>query len=184
GMVAYRPTARTSIATRQPALAVPGTKSRPGDQCVRKPEFCKIVWGVASPLLANIVLHHAVDRWRADNYPHIPFERYADDIVVHWASKAQAPFIQQPIERRLTACKLEAHPDKTKIVYCRDSNRNEEHPPTRFDFLGYTFRPRTAINQRRKEFFVRFAPAVSGKAARHIVATRRPLKLPAKSNTS
>src|SRR5262249_62291623 len=82
----------------------------------------------------------------------------------------------------MKACKLEAHPDKTKIVYGRDSNRTEEHPHTSFDFLGYTFRPRTAINQRRKEFFVSFAPAVSGRAARHIVATVRQWKLHEKSD--
>ena len=140
--------------------------------------------GVASPLLANIFLHHAFDQWMADNYPHIPFERYADDIVVHCASKAQAQFIRQAIERRLKACKLEAHPDKTKIVYCRDSNRTEDHPHTSFDFLGYTFRPRTAMNQRRKVFFVSFAPAVSGRAARHIVATVRQWKLHEKSDKS
>src|SRR5262245_18037457 len=133
--------------------------------------------GVASPLLANIFLHHAFDRWMADNHPNIPFERYADDIVVHCASKAQAQFIRQAIERRLKACKLEAHPDKTKIVYCRDSNRTEDHPHTSFDFLGYTFRPRTAVNQKRKVFFVSFAPAVSGRAARNIVATVRQWKL-------
>src|SRR5262249_4166084 len=84
----------------------------------------------------------------------------------------------------MKACKLEAHPDKTKIVYGRDSNRTEEHPHTSFDFLGYTFRPRTAINQRRKEFFVSFAPAVRGRAARHIVATVRQWKLHEKSAKS
>jgi RNA-directed DNA polymerase len=137
--------------------------------------------GVASPLLANIFLHHAFDMWMADNYPDIPFERYADDIVVHCASKAQALFIRGKIEERLRACKLEAHPDKTKIVYCRDSNRTEEHAHMSFDFLGYTFRPRPAHN-RRGEFFVSFVPGVSRKAAKNIVAAIREWQIHQKSD--
>lgn len=139
--------------------------------------------GVASPLLANIFLHHALDMWMAEHHPNIPFERYADDVVVHCASKAQADFIRQKIVERLTACKLEAHPDKTKIVYCRDSNRPGDHAHVSFDFLGYTFRPRPAVN-RRGEFFVSFVPGVSGKAAKSIVATVRQWQIHQKSDKS
>ena len=103
--------------------------------------------GVVSPLLANIFLHHALDLWLADTHPHCPYERYADDVVVHCRSEAQARFIRHSIEDRLRACKLEAHPQKTKLVYCRDSNRIENHRPISFDFLGYTFRPRPAVNR-------------------------------------
>lgn len=140
--------------------------------------------GVASPLLANIFLHHVFDKWMAENFPDTPFERYADDIVVHCRSKAQAESIRQQIGERLRACKLEAHPEKTKLVYCRDSNRPEDHLHMSFDFLGYTFRPRTAINQRRKEFFVSFSPAVSRKAGKAIVATIRQWQLHAMSDKS
>jgi RNA-directed DNA polymerase len=139
--------------------------------------------GVASPLLANIFLHHAFDMWMAEHHPNIPFERYADDVVVHCTSKAQAHFIRQKIVERLKACKLEAHPDKTKIVYCRDSNRTGDHAHVSFDFLGYTFRPRPAVN-RRGEFFVSFVPGVSGKAAKSIVATVRQWQLHQKSDKS
>jgi RNA-directed DNA polymerase len=139
--------------------------------------------GVASPLLANIFLHHAFDTWMAEKHPNIPFERYADDVVVHCASKAQANFIRQKIVERLKACKLEVHPDKTKIVYCRDGNRLGNHTHVSFDFLGYTFRPRPAVN-RRGEFFVSFVPGVSGKAAKSIVATVRQWQLHQKSDKS
>ena len=79
--------------------------------------------GVISPLLANLFLHYAFDRWMAENHPSIPFERYADDIVVHCRSEAQAQFIRRELEKRLAACRLELHPEKTQVVYCRDSNR-------------------------------------------------------------
>lgn len=126
--------------------------------------------GVISPLLANILLHHAFDMWMAQDYPRIPFERYADDIVVHCRSKSQAQFLQRTIKERLRRCKLELHPDKTKIVYCKDGNRPDDHASTSFDFLGYTFRPRRSENW-RGEYFVSFSPAISAKAAKRIRAT-------------
>ena len=125
--------------------------------------------GVISPLLANIFLHHAFDGWMRQNYPRIPFERYADDIVVHCRTKSQAQFIKQTTEERLRRCKLELHPDKTKIVYCKDGNRPDDYSNTSFDFLGYTFRPRTSKNS-RGECFVSFSPAISAKAAKRIRA--------------
>jgi RNA-directed DNA polymerase len=128
--------------------------------------------GVASPLLANIFLHHAFDLWMAASFPRCPFERYADDVVVHCKSEAQALFLRRKIEERLKACKLEAHPEKTKIVYCRDNKRQEDHPRVKFDFLGYTFRPRTSID-RQGQFFVNFSPGVSSNAAKSIVAEIR-----------
>jgi RNA-directed DNA polymerase len=139
--------------------------------------------GVASPLLANIFLHHAFDAWMAREHPGVAFERYADDIVVHCGSGEQAKYIQQQIEQRLHACKLEVNRDKTRIVYCRDSNRRGEYAQTSFDFLGYTFRPRPAYN-RRGEFFVSFSPAVSGKAAKDIVAIIRQWQIHQKSDKS
>jgi RNA-directed DNA polymerase len=82
---------------------------------------------VISPLLANLFLHYAFDRWMAENHPSIPFERYADDIVVHCRSEAQAQFIRRELEKRLAACRQELHPEKTKIVYCRDSHRPRDY---------------------------------------------------------
>jgi RNA-directed DNA polymerase len=139
--------------------------------------------GVASPLLANIFLHHVFDKWMAEHFPYIPFERYADDIVVHCRSKAQAKFIQHRIEERLRRCKLEAHPGKTKIVYCKDDDRRGSHEHERFDFLGYTFRPRPSKNRQGK-FFVNFSPAMSDKAAKAARATIRNWRIQCRSDKS
>ncbi len=139
--------------------------------------------GVVSPLLANIFLHHALDLWLAETYPQSPFERYADDVVVHCRSEAEAQTIRHAIEERLRACKLEVHPLKTKLVYCRDSNRTESHRPISFDFLGYTFRPRTAVN-RNGDHFVGFNPGVSAKAAKAITAEIRRWQIHRKSDKS
>ena len=79
-------------------------------------------------------------------YPDIQFERYADDVIVHAKSKAQAEQLLEAIRRRLAECGLELHPEKTKIVYCQDSDRKGQHEHIQFDFLGYTFRPRRAKN--------------------------------------
>ena len=107
----------------------------------------------------------------------------ATHLIVHCRSQSQAQFIRRKIERRLKACKLEVHPTKTKIVYCRDSNRRETHTSISFDFLGYTFRPRPSVN-RQGVFFVSFLPGVSGKAAKAIRAEIRRWRMHRKSGTS
>jgi RNA-directed DNA polymerase len=119
---------------------------------------------VVSPLLANLFLHYAFDRWMSRHHPGIPFERYADDVICHCRSEAQARLLRQTLEERFAVCKLQLHPQKTRIVYCQDANRRDRYPERQFDFLGYTFRPRRARNRAGK-LFVSFAPAVSGKAA-------------------
>ena len=139
--------------------------------------------GVLSPLLANIFLHHVFDKWMAEQFPYILFERFADDIVVHCKSKAQTLFIRQKIEERLRLCKLAAHPEKTKIVYCKDEDRRGNHEHESFDFLGYTFRPRCAKNRRGK-FFVSFLPAISNKAAKAVRAEMRSWRVPLRSDKS
>jgi RNA-directed DNA polymerase len=123
--------------------------------------------GAISPLLANLFLHLAFDQWMKENYPCIHFERYADDIVVHCRSDKQAEWIKGKIEQRLHRCLLELHPAKTKIVYCKDSRRQGKSAHYSFDFLGYTFRPRSARNY-RGEFFVSFSPAISRTAAKRL----------------
>ena len=127
---------------------------------------------VISPLLANLFLHYAYDEWMRRNYESIPFERYADDILVHCRSKRQARWIKTVIEDRLKQCRLELHPEKTKIVYCKDSFRKGHYPNEKFDFLGYTFRPRKA-KDRYGRFFVGFLPAVSNEAAKSMRMTMR-----------
>ena len=125
---------------------------------------------VISPLLANLFLHYAFDEWMRRNYDNIPFERYADDILVHCKSEKQARWIKAVIEERLKQCGLELHPEKTKIVYCKDSFRKGDYPSKRFDFLGYTFRSRLA-KDRYGKFFVSFLPAVSNEAAKSMRRT-------------
>ena len=120
---------------------------------------------VVSPLLANLFLHYAFDQWMSRNYPGIPFERYADDVICHCKSEAQAKQLRAELDVRFAACKLQLHPEKTQVVYCKDDNRHGSYPVQRFDFLGHCFRPRSAMN-RAGSLFVSFAPAVSDKAAK------------------
>jgi RNA-directed DNA polymerase len=120
---------------------------------------------VVSPVLANLFLHYAFDRWMARQFPDVPFERYADDAICHCRSEAQAQLLREALEARLAECKLQLHPLKTKIVYCKDANRRDRYPQQRFDFLGYTFQPRQSMN-RAGRLFVSFAPAVSAQAAK------------------
>jgi group II intron reverse transcriptase/maturase len=120
---------------------------------------------VVSPVLANLFLHYAFDCWMSKNHPDVPFERYADDVICHCRSEAQARSLRDALEARLATCKLELHPQKTKIVYCKDANRRGSYPQQAFDFLGYTFRPRRSKNCHGR-LFTSFAPAVSNKAAK------------------
>ncbi len=123
--------------------------------------------GVISPLLANLFLHYAFDRWMAKQYPQVPFERYADDAIVHCRNEAEAQKVREAIASRLKDCGLELHPEKMKIVYCKDDDRRGTYPNEKFDFLGYTFRPRRSKNRFGK-YFVNFTPAVSDKAVKAI----------------
>ncbi len=123
--------------------------------------------GVISPLLANLYLHYTFDMWMSREYPEVKFERYADDILVHCRSERQAMWLKTTIERRLNQCKLSLNARKTKIVYCKRSSRKNVYPQVKFDFLGYTFRPRLARN-REGECFVNFSPAISDKASKSI----------------
>ena len=147
--------------------------SAEADDGTRWPRNCGTPQGgVISPLLANIFLHHAFDEWMTREHPDCPFERYADDIVIHCRSHTEALKVKSAVEERLRKCELEAHPVKTRIVYCRDSNRRQVHDCHSFDFLGYGFRPRAARN-RRNELFTSFSPAISAKASKAIVSELR-----------
>jgi RNA-directed DNA polymerase len=95
--------------------------------------------GVVSPLLSNIFLHVVFDKWMEKNHPEKPFERYADDIVVHCKTEKQALFVLKMIQQRMTECKLTLHPVKTKIINLR--GKSEKKYPRSFDFLGFTIRP-------------------------------------------
>lgn len=137
-----------------------------------------------SPLLANIFLHHAFATWMQEMHPHVMFEYYADDVVVHCRSLQEAEQLRRTIAKRLELCKLEVHPEKTRIVYCKDANRKGSHEHEQFDFLGYTFRPRTAVNRRTGERFASFTPAISNKAAKAIRQTVRSWQMGRRSDKS
>jgi RNA-directed DNA polymerase len=116
-----------------------------------------------SPILANLFMHFAFDNWMARRYPDCPWERYADDAVVHCVSKEQAEHVLAAIAERMEEVGLRLHPDKTRIVYCRDGRRRGEHEHTSFTFLGFTFRGRMALG-RNGEYFTGFLPAMSTEA--------------------
>lgn len=139
--------------------------------------------GVISPLLANLFLHYAFDMWMRKNYPQIPFERFADDVVCHCASEAQAKWLRAAIEQRFAECRLELHPEKTKIVYCKDEDREGTYSHEHFDFLGFTFRTRQSRNRRGK-LFANFSPAVSDKAVKSMRRTMREWGLHRRSDKS
>lgn len=118
-----------------------------------------------SPVLANLYLHYAFDAWMRRTFPSVPFERYADDAIVHCVSQAQAEQVRAAIAARLAECGLVLHPDKTRIVYCKQDGRRGSHEHESFDFLGFTFRARKA-KDKHGEFFTSFLPAVSNAAAK------------------
>lgn len=131
--------------------------------------------GVISPLLANLFLHYAFDVWMLRTFPGMPWCRYADDGLVHCRTEQEAQAVKAALQARLAECRLEMHPDKTQIVYCKDGSRRETYPITKFDFLGYTFRRRVVKNRRRNSLFVSFTPAVSTKALKSMRQTTRRL---------
>ncbi len=136
------------------------------------------VKGAISPLLANIFLHFAFDKWIEREYPKTPFERYADDIIVHARSEKEAEVVLKRIKERFHSCKLELHPIKTKIVHCPSLKRRKlkvvKHQ--QFDFLGFTFRPRKVVTKKGK-VTMGFLPAISKTSTKRIVMVLRKLKV-------
>jgi group II intron reverse transcriptase/maturase len=124
--------------------------------------------GVISPILANLFLHYAFDKWLQKYHPNKPWCRYADDGLVHCRSEAQAYYMLQVLRQRFEECGLELHPEKTKIVYCKDERRTGDYHHTAFDFLGYTFRRRGCKDSKAGLIFLGFAPAVSKHALKEM----------------
>ena len=116
-----------------------------------------------SPVLANLVLHYAFDLFLVREFPAVTFERFADDAVVHCATERQARQVWAALSERLGGLGLELHPDKTRVVYCKDDRRRGDYPHTSFTFLGYTFQPRGA-RTKKGSLMVSFLPAVSAVA--------------------
>lgn len=123
--------------------------------------------GVVSPLLANLFMHYVFDAWARRTFPTIAFCRYADDGLLHCQTQRQAQYVLKSLQERLKACELEAHPDKSKIIYCKDNNRKENYKTISFDFLGYTFQPRRCVNG-KGVLHPNFLPAVSRTAKKAI----------------
>jgi RNA-directed DNA polymerase len=129
-----------------------------------------------SPILANLFMHYAFDVWLVKEFPTVRFERYADDGVVHCISGYQARKVLAALHERMSEVGLELHPDKTKIVYCKDSNRRGSSEHTAFTFLGYTFRPRRARNKYGVQY-TSFLPAISKEALKKISTEVRSWRL-------
>lgn len=117
--------------------------------------------GVISPLLANLFLHYGLDKWLEQTDATVKFTRYADDVIVHCKSQYHAEQILIAIQNRMQAIGLELHPTKTKIVYCKDYRRKQKYPRVKFDFLGYSFQPRTSKSKKRRGLFLGFDCAIS-----------------------
>lgn len=125
--------------------------------------------GVISPVLANIFMDIAFDKWFECHYPKLRFERYADDIVIHCYHQKQAHDVLNDIRKRLSDCKLELHPDKTRVVYCRQNQKKRPKGKVAyqsFDFLGHTFKPR--IVRKNGKLFLGFTPSMSQKSISRI----------------
>jgi RNA-directed DNA polymerase len=117
--------------------------------------------GVISPLLANLFLHYAFDKWLENTDKSVQFSRYADDVIIHCKSEAHAERILNLVHQRMESVGLELHPQKTKIVYCRDHRRKGKFPVVKFDFLGYSFQPRTAFSKKKGGLFLGYDCAIS-----------------------
>jgi RNA-directed DNA polymerase len=131
--------------------------------------------GVVSPILSNLFLHYTFDLWMARTHPDFPWCRYADDGLVHCRNEQEAQTLKAELQARLAECRLELHPTKTKIVYCKDRNRKGAYPNVHFDFLGYCFRPRVVRRSRDNKLFCGFNPAVSSSALKAMRTTIREL---------
>ena len=127
--------------------------------------------GVISPVLSNLFMHYVFDKWLEIKHPDIKWCRYADDGLVHCRTEAEAERMMNILDARFKECGLEMHPEKTKIVYCKDGCRRGEYPVISFDFLGYTFKPRLAKSGNK--MFIGFLPGVSNKALKAMCCKTR-----------
>jgi RNA-directed DNA polymerase len=118
-------------------------------------------------VLANVFMHYAFDSFLVREFPTVEFERYADDAVVHCVTERQAQKVWAALSERMEQVGLRLHPDKTKIVYCRDDNRPGSYEQTSFTFLGYTFCPRS-VRSKHGVMFTAFVPAISKQALKDI----------------
>jgi hypothetical protein len=135
------------------------------------------VSGVIRPLLSNVFLHFVFDKWMAKYYSYISFERYCDDIVVHCKSEEQALFLKRRISKRFTECKLTLSEQKTKVVCCKNPNNKGErkYEQGSFDFLGFTFKPRTVATS--NGILLLSMPVMSSKSKRSVMEKIRAMEI-------
>ncbi|MEN8655916.1 group II intron reverse transcriptase/maturase, partial [Streptomyces sp. 21So2-11] len=136
-----------------------------------------------SPVLANLFMHYAFDMWLAREHPTVTFERYADDAVVHCVTERQAREVLAALTDRMEKVGLQLHPDKTRIVYCRDGQRQGSYEHMEFTFLGYTFRARKSQDKWGRRF-LSFEPAISKDALKRISGEVRSWRLHRRSDLS
>lgn len=133
--------------------------------------------GVISPLLANLFLHYAMDKWLEQNHPNVEYVRYADDAILHCKTKTEAEQTLAALDERMKACGLELHPEKTKQVYCRDYRRQNTYETVKFDFLGYSFQPRSTKSKQTGKLFLGFDCAISISSKKRIADKLEDLKI-------
>jgi group II intron reverse transcriptase/maturase len=133
--------------------------------------------GVISPILANLFLHYGFDKWLEQTDSTVTFTRYADDVIVHCKSKHHAEHTLEAIRTRMNGVGLELHPRKTKIVYCRDYRRQEKYPEVKFDFLGYSFQPRSTKSRTTGGTFLGYDCAISISSRKRIADRLGELKV-------
>ena len=133
--------------------------------------------GVISPLLANLFLHYAMDKWLEQNHPKVEYVRYADDAILHCKTKTEAEQTLAALDERMKACGLELHPEKTKQVYCRDYRRQNTYETVKFDFLGYSFQPRSTKSKQTGKLFLGFDCAISISSKKRIADKLEDLKI-------
>ena len=131
--------------------------------------------GVISPLLANLYLHFAMDKWLSNHYPTVRFVRYADDVVIHCSTHQQAEQVKEALINRLAEVKLKVNESKTHIAYCKDYRRKESHEKVKFEFLGFSYQPRARKSKRDGKNFMAFTAEISPTNKKRIIQTIREL---------
>ena len=131
--------------------------------------------GVISPLLANLYLHFAMDKWLSKHYPTVRFVRYADDVVIHCSTHQQAEQVKEALINRLAEVKLRVNESKTHIAYCKDYRRKGSHDKVKFEFLGFSYQPRARKSKRDGNNFMAFTAEISQTNKKRIIQTIREL---------
>lgn len=128
-------------------------------------------------------MHYVFDDYMSKEFPNINWVRYADDGALNCVSLKQAKYMIKVLDRRFKLFGLELNLAKTKIVYCKDSDRKGNYENITFDFLGYTFKPRH-VKCGNKKGFIGFLPAISDKAKKAIKQEIRSWKIQRKVSKS